>query len=132
MSSTGLFGFPFRGGSAAGDAVSPGCGVEAADSAATGVVAVAVGPSEAVGDCPLLGFVVVVVVAADVGVVRLRRQSATISSPRMVPKVSTFWKGGGGGFGGGGGESVLVCCEGGRVEAGSVQVSVKCRCLCQR
>lgn len=101
-------GFPFNAGSAAGDAVSPGCGVEAADSAATGVVAVAVGPSVAVGgDCRL-------------AVVKLRLQSATISSPRIVPKVSTFWKGGGGGFGGccGGGESVLVCCDGGRVEAG--------------
>lgn len=93
LSSTGLFGFPFNAGSAAGDAVSPGCGVDAADSAATGVVAVAVGPSDAVGDCRLLFTVVVggvVVLVADVGVVRQRRQSATISSPRMVPKVSTF------------------------------------------
>lgn len=102
-------------GSAAGDAVSPGCGVEAADSAATGVVAVAVGPSVAVGDCLLFTGGVVVVVTGMV--VKVRRQSATISSPRMVPKVSTFWKGGGGGFGGGGGESVLVCWDGGRVEA---------------
>lgn len=102
---------PLSAGSAAGEAVSPGCGVDAADSAATGVVAAAVGPSEvAVGDCRL--FVV------DEDVVKLRLQSATISSPSSVPKVSTFWKGGGGGFGGGGGESVLVCCDGGRVLAG--------------
>lgn len=43
----------------------------------------------------------------------------------MVPNVSTFWKGGGGGFGGGGGESVLVCWDGGRVEAEREFIALK-------
>lgn len=57
----------------------------------------------------------------DEGIIRLfrdicsmlRRQLATISSPRSVPKVSTFWKGGGSGPVGGEFEDVRCCWLGG-------------------